>query len=48
MPALSSGMLFVILGGAGLVLVLTAAVIVHRRLDRAEKWLREQIWQEYR
>lgn len=48
MPVLSSGLLFLIIGVAGLVAVLTASLIIHRWLDRAEKRLRERIWQEYR
>lgn len=48
MPTLSTGALFFIGGIAGLVLVPTAALIIHHSLKRAEKRLRDRIWSEYR
>ncbi len=46
--AWNSGMLFLILGLAGMVLTGTAALIVGHLLKRREKKIREQIWREYR
>lgn len=44
----NSGMIFLVLGLAGMAVSAAAALIVGHLLKRRERQIREQIWQEYR
>ncbi len=44
----SSGMIFLAIGLAGLVLTSTATLITGHLLKRKERQIRETIWREYR
>lgn len=44
----SSGMLLFVIGIAGLLITIVAAILIHRGLAHMEKKIRNQIWREYR